>query len=46
MSKDSGKQEQVKKGDIPKWIKAVAAKDAASKGGRASGNGWGKGGKK
>lgn len=39
-SKDE-KLDQVKKGDIPKWIKELARKDAESKGGRASGGGWG-----
>jgi hypothetical protein len=41
MGAKDDKLEQVKKGDIPKWVKAVAAKDAAAKGGRAKGNGWG-----
>jgi hypothetical protein len=47
MGKDD-KPDQVKKGDIPKWLKGVAEKDAKSPGGRASGGGWGgkgKGGK-
>jgi hypothetical protein len=41
MGAKDDKLEQVKKGDIGKWIKQVAAKDAAAKGGRAKGNGWG-----
>lgn len=42
MAGKDDKLEQVKKGDIPKWVKEVAKKDAAAKGGRAKGNGWGK----
>jgi hypothetical protein len=45
MGKKDDQLQQVKKGDIKKWIKEVAAKDAAAKGGRAKGNGWGGKGK-